>query len=65
MAGAFTAEPLGAAFVFLPGATREAVEAFVAADPYVLNGLVAAHRVQAWALPVLSPGAAAALSKSS
>ena len=61
MAGAFTSEPLGAAFVFLPSATRESVAAFVAGDPYVLAGLVTGHTVQQWALPILSPGAAAAL----
>ena len=61
MAGAFTDEPAGAAFVFTPRATREDVARFVAADPYVLNGLVMSHRVQEWALPVLSASAAAAI----
>ena len=63
MAGAFADEPFGGAFVWTPRATREDVEKFVATDPYVLAGLVTAHRVADWMLPVLSPAAADALSK--
>jgi uncharacterized protein len=54
MAGAFTEAPLGAAFIFTPKATKALVAEFVKTDPYVLNGLVTAHRVHEWATPVLS-----------
>lgn len=55
MAGAFTAAPMGAAFVFTPKATPALVEQFVAADPYVAAKLVTKWRVAEWAVPVLSP----------
>ncbi|HKS91132.1 MAG TPA: YciI family protein [Tepidiformaceae bacterium] len=45
MAGAYT-DPLdGAALVFT---AREAAEAFVQEDPYIVNGLVNAHRIREW-----------------
>jgi len=47
-AGAFD-PPSGAAIVFA-GVDRAYVEAFVAADPYVVAGLVASWRVQRWNL---------------
>jgi uncharacterized protein YciI len=30
--------------------TREDIEAFTAADPYVINGLVTAQRIERWSL---------------
>jgi len=53
VAGAFTEEPLGAAFVFTNRATHATVNAFVAGDPYVKAGLVTEYIVQEWAVPVL------------
>lgn len=51
MAGAMT-DPLdGAVFVFSCDSPAE-VEAFVAADPYVANGLVPAHRIRPWSVVV-------------
>ena len=51
MAGAF-AEPVdGAAFVFSVE-ERARVEAFVAADPYVANGLVPSWRIREWTVVV-------------
>lgn len=55
MAGAFTAPPMGAAFIFTPKASVTMVEEFVEADPYVRAGLVTSHSVTEWAVPVLSP----------
>lgn len=56
LAGAFVdAGPPGAVFVWAPSATREQVDAFVASDPYVLNGLVTRHDVRSWAVPLSSP----------
>ena len=55
MAGAFTAAPMGAAFVFTPKATASLVEQFVKSDPYVAAGLVTKHRIAEWAIPVLCP----------
>jgi len=42
------AEPVDSAVFFFQGDTPEAVERFVAADPYVRNGLVTAWRVRRW-----------------
>jgi uncharacterized protein len=39
--------PTGGAIVFR-GVERDHVERFVAADPYVLNGLVTEHRIERW-----------------
>jgi uncharacterized protein len=46
IAGAFGDPPAGALFGFSAG--RDRVEEFVAADPYVVAGLVAAHRIEPW-----------------
>lgn len=43
--GTFADEPVGAMAVFT---TREAVDEFMAGDPFVLNGVVGAHRVREW-----------------
>ena len=48
-AGAVGDPPTGALFVWAADAADE-IEAFVAADPYVRNGLVTAHRVEPWAV---------------
>jgi uncharacterized protein YciI len=50
MAGAYD-PPDGALLVFRVGSAGE-VEAFVARDPYVRNGLVKAWRVRAWSVVV-------------
>ncbi len=47
MAGAFADPVDGAAFVFSVE-ERARVEAFVAADPYVANGLVPSWRIREW-----------------
>ncbi len=49
MAGALGDAPIGAAIVFR-GVTREHVEAFVAADPYVDGELVTSWRAERWNL---------------
>ncbi|MBJ7329474.1 MAG: hypothetical protein JHC95_06230 [Solirubrobacteraceae bacterium] len=46
-AGAVGDPPTGALFVWTAEAA-DAIEGFVAADPYVRNGLVPAHRVEPW-----------------
>ena len=51
MAGAFADPVDGAAFIFTVE-DRARVEAFVAADPYVANGLVPAWRIRAWTIAV-------------
>ena len=45
MVGSFTDPPVGAMAVFT---TREAVEEFMADDPFVRHGVVAAPRVREW-----------------
>jgi uncharacterized protein YciI len=45
--GALGTPPTGAMLVFLVD-DPEDVEAFVAEDPYVLNGIVTGHRVVPW-----------------
>ena len=51
MAGAW-ANPLdGAALVFRTS-SPEAIEQFVASDPYVANGLVARWRIREWSLVI-------------
>jgi uncharacterized protein YciI len=44
--GPFTDEPAGGAMAIF--ATREAAEAFVAADPFVQRGIVARHAIREW-----------------
>jgi uncharacterized protein YciI len=47
LAGAFDPPTDGALFVFKVDSAAE-VEAFVAKDPYVKNGVVTGHRVRPW-----------------
>jgi uncharacterized protein YciI len=47
LAGAFAPPTEGALFVFDAGSAAE-VEAFVARDPYVKNGVVTRHRILPW-----------------
>jgi uncharacterized protein YciI len=47
LAGAFDPPSEGAALVFRVDSAAE-VEAFVAKDPYVKNGVVTGHRVRPW-----------------
>jgi uncharacterized protein len=49
MGGALGAPPHGAAIVFRVEDAAE-IEEFVAADPYVSEGLVTARRVEPWAV---------------
>lgn len=49
MAGALGESPHGALIVFKVDDEAE-VEDFVAADPYVLNGLVTGRRIEPWAV---------------
>ncbi len=51
MAGAFADPVDGAAFVFTVE-ERARVEAFVAADPYVANGLVPSWRIKPWTVVI-------------
>jgi len=51
MAGALGDPPTGAAIVFVSSDPAE-VEAFVAADPYVANGLVTGWRILPWRVAV-------------
>jgi uncharacterized protein YciI len=46
--GGALADPVDAAVLLFECASRAPVEAFVAADPYVQNGLVAAWRIREW-----------------
>jgi uncharacterized protein YciI len=50
IAGAFADPPNGAVLVFR--GERGVVESFVAADPYVANGLVTSWRVRPWQVGV-------------
>lgn len=47
MGGALGSPPSGAMFVFLVDDPAE-VDEFVAADPYVQNGIVTGHRIVPW-----------------
>lgn len=47
LGGAF-ADPVDGAAIVFKGASREIVEAFVRADPYVAEGLVTGWRVREW-----------------
>jgi uncharacterized protein len=49
LAGALGTSASGGAIVFT-GVTPDDVEAFIAADPYVVNGLVTAQRIERWNL---------------
>jgi uncharacterized protein YciI len=49
MGGAIGDPPHGAAIVFDVDSAED-VEQFVAADPYVANGIVVARRVEPWAV---------------
>jgi uncharacterized protein len=51
MAGALGKPPTGAMFVFLVDDPAE-IDGFVAADPYVRNGIVTGHRVVPWTVVV-------------
>jgi uncharacterized protein YciI len=51
MAGAYDPPSGGALFVFDVASPAE-VEAYVAADPYVKNGIVTGHRVRPWNLVI-------------
>ena len=46
--GGALANPVDGAVLVFSGPSREAVEAFAHADPYVVNGLVTAWRVREW-----------------
>lgn len=46
MAGPYGSPPVGALGIFT---TREAAEAFVAGDPFVLQGVVGKHTIHEWA----------------
>ena len=45
MVGTFADEPVGAMAVFT---TREAVDEFMADDPFLKHGVVGSHRVREW-----------------
>ena len=45
MVGTFADEPVGAMAVFT---TREAVDEFMADDPFLRHGVVGSHRVREW-----------------
>jgi uncharacterized protein YciI len=45
LVGTFADEPVGAMAVFT---TREAVDEFMADDPFLQNGVVGRHRVREW-----------------
>jgi hypothetical protein len=54
--GGALADPVDAAVLLFRGASPEVAERFVAADPYVRNGLVQRWRVREWNT-VVGPGA--------
>lgn len=55
--GGALAEPVDGAMLLFQGDSPAAVEGFVAADPYVQNGLVVSWRIRPWAT-VVGDGAA-------
>ena len=59
--GGALADPVDAAVLLFRTPSREAVERFVAQDPYVLNGLVKSWRVREWTT-VIGPGASVRVS---
>jgi uncharacterized protein len=56
--GGVLTNPLDQAVLLFRGDSPAVAESFAAADPYVLNGLVARWRVREWTT-VVGPGAAA------
>jgi uncharacterized protein len=54
IAGAYGDPPSGAIFAFAVE-DRARVEEFVAADPYVVAGLVAGHRIEPWTVVAHRP----------
>lgn len=58
--GGALANPADAAVLLFRGSSPAAAEAFAAADPYVLNGLVTRWRVREWTT-VVGPDAAVSL----
>ncbi|MEQ1760973.1 MAG: YciI-like protein [Vicinamibacterales bacterium] len=58
--GGALANPADGAVLLFTGESPAAAEAFAAADPYVLNGLVTRWRVREWTT-VIGTGAAVAL----
>lgn len=50
--GGALADPVDGAVLLFRGESTAATEAFAHADPYVVNGLVTAWRVRAWATVV-------------
>lgn len=48
MAGAHDSPVDGAVFIWAPATTKEEIEAFVKADPYVKNGLVTSWSIREW-----------------
>jgi uncharacterized protein YciI len=59
--GGALADPVDGAVLLFRGESPAAAEAFAAADPYVVHGLVTRWRVRAWAT-VVGDGAAVELS---
>jgi hypothetical protein len=55
--GGALANPMDGSVLLFQGTTPAVAEAFAAADPYVLNGLVTRWRVREWTT-VVGPGAA-------
>lgn len=55
--GGALADPIDSAVLLFQGASPAVVEQFVAADPYVRNGLVTSWRIRAWTT-VVGDGAA-------
>lgn len=51
LAGAFDPPTDGALLIFSVGSAAD-VEAFVARDPYVKNGVVTGHRIRPWTVVV-------------
>jgi uncharacterized protein len=49
LAGALSTPPTGGAIAWR-GVTPEDIERFIAADPYVVNGLVTSQRIERWNL---------------
>ena len=46
--GGALSDPIDGGILFFQGETPQIVEAFVAADPYVKNGLVTQWRIRSW-----------------
>jgi uncharacterized protein len=54
IAGTYGDPPSGALFAFAVD-DRDRVDAFVAADPYVVAGLVTSHRIEPWTIVAHRP----------